>query len=51
MSKPRESLHFSCCFCGKDMPNAKKLPVDFAIVCLTCRIELLRLKRKQETAA
>jgi hypothetical protein len=50
VTAPKESLHFGCCFCGKEMPSAKRLPVDFAIVCLDCSVELHRLKHRAEAA-
>jgi RNA polymerase-binding transcription factor DksA len=48
VTNPKESLHFGCCFCGKEMPKGKRLPVDFAIICLDCSVGLRKLKHKQE---
>jgi DNA-directed RNA polymerase subunit RPC12/RpoP len=46
LPKQKESLHFSCCFCGKEMPTGKYIPINFGIVCQDCSIELRRLKRE-----
>ena len=48
MPEPKEHLDFSCCFCGKEMPTPKKIPVNFGIVCQDCSIELRALGRKVE---
>jgi len=48
MVKTRETHHYTCCQCGKEMPNGGKLlPINWGIICLDCSVRLRSLDRKE----